>query len=379
MKNNIEELSTMQLFLNKKAKKNKNDLDTDILFEKYMDILFKERVSDLHFSINKDYGEIFYRYNTQLINFDSIDKNIYNNLITKIQILSKIDIINDKDPSDGSFTFLDQRFRVSLIKNIFGVNCVIRKLRRISDLTLNKLNYPEVFIRNIEKIKLLKDGLIIFSGPTGSGKSTSLAFLILEILKSESKKIITIENPLEYHIPGAQQIEIKNDSEKTNIIKNILRHDPDILMTGEIRTEEIAKLTIESSITGHLVFSTIHSNNVFNVINRLIEMGIKKEEILNSIKIIFNQKFVKKVCDCYKNEKNKGCEKCHFTGFSSIIPIFEILEINDYTRELIYKNDFTNVRNSPFYISGENELNKLYINGDILQQDFLSLINENKN
>ncbi|WGS64759.1 GspE/PulE family protein [Marinitoga aeolica] len=378
MKNNLDEISTLQLFYNKKISKNTEikDLNSGMLFEKYMNILLENKVTDLHFSPTVGQTVVSYRFNTTLIEYERISQNSYEKIITKIQVLSGIDIINDKDPSDGSFTFYNHRFRVSLIKNFNGINCVIRKLKNISDLTLDNLNYSEKFINHIERIKTLKSGLILFSGPTGSGKSTALSYILINILKSYPKKIITIENPLEYQIPGAQQIEIRNDSEKTTILKNILRHDPDILMTGEIRTKEIARLTIEAAMTGHLVFSTIHSNNVFNVINRLIEMGISKNDIFNSTKIIFNQNFVKILCDCYINENEKGCKKCHYTGYSGITPIFEILEINELTKAFLKNEDFKSLKNTPFYISYEEELNQLFIKGKISLEDYKSFISD---
>lgn len=376
MKNNLEDMAVQQLYTNKPSNKRIIDISytSTMLFDKYISFLLEKKITDLHFSVTKDAGVILYRYNTMLITLEKIPLNIYEKLITKIQILSGIDIINDKDPSDGSFTFYNQRFRVSMIKNSDGINCVIRKLKDISDLTLNNLNYSNTFINYIEKIKSLKNGLILFSGPTGSGKSTALAYILINILKDYPKKIITLENPLEYKIPGAQQIEIKNDSKKTIILKNILRHDPDILMTGEIRTEEFAKLTIESSMTGHLVFSTIHADNVFNVINRLVEKGVKLNDILSSVKIIFNQNFVKVLCDCYVDENNKGCDKCYNTGYISITPIFEILEINEFTKELLKKNDIINIKNSQFYVSPKEELNHLFVKGLISSNDYKMII-----
>jgi len=372
MKNNLEDIAVQQLYTNKTSDKKIIDISytSTMLFDKYISFLLEKKITDLHFSVIKNIGVISYRYNTMLATLEKIPLNIYEKVITKIQILSGIDIINDKDPSDGSFTFYNQRFRVSMIKNSDGINCVIRKLKNISDLTLDNLNYSNTFINYIEKIKALKNGLILFSGPTGSGKSTALAYILINILKDYPKKIITLENPLEYKIPGAQQIEIKNDSKKTIILKNVLRHDPDILMTGEIRTEEFAKLTIESSMTGHLVFSTIHADNVFNVINRLVEKGIKLNDILSSVKIIFNQNFVKVLCDCYVDENNKGCDKCYNTGYISITPIFEILEINEFTKELLKKKDIINIKNSQFYVSPKEELNHLFVKGLISSNDY---------
>ncbi|SHE53026.1 type IV pilus assembly protein PilB [Marinitoga hydrogenitolerans DSM 16785] len=378
MKNNLEEISVQQLFFNKKIDKGIKikDIDPAILFEKYMGILLEKKVTDLHFSVDKQNSVISYRFNSTLIEFEKIPKKIYDKILTKIQILSKIDVVNDKDPSDGSFAFYNQRFRISLIRNTDGINCVIRKLKDISDLTVENLNYPEKFIDYIEKIKMMKSGLILFSGPTGSGKSTALAYILLDILKYKSKKIITIENPLEYQIPGAQQIEINSDSEKTTLLKNILRHDPDILMTGEIRTEEMSKLTVEAAMTGHLVFSTIHSNDVFNVINRLIEKGIKQNDILNSVKLIFNQNFVKIKCDCYVDENNKGCNKCHNTGYISIKPVFEILEINELTKEYLRKNDIKKIKQTPFYTFYEDELNQLLIKSKISINEYKTFFND---
>ncbi|KLO21112.1 hypothetical protein X275_10410 [Marinitoga sp. 1197] len=379
MKNNLEEIAIQQLYSNKKIHGQfiSTEYNKEILLENYLNLLLQEKITDLHFLAYKDFSLVSYRFNTSLIEFDKISKKNYENILTKIQILSGIDIINDRDPSDGSFTFYNHRFRVSLIKNINGINCVIRKLKDISDLIKENLNYPEIFISYVEKIKLLKNGLVLFSGPTGSGKSTALAYILINLLKDSQKKIITIENPLEYNIPGAQQIEIKDDSEKTTILKNILRHDPDILMTGEIRTEEMAKLTIEAAMTGHLVFSTIHSNNVFNVINRLTEKGIALNDILDSVKIIFNQNFVRLLCDCYIDENNKGCQKCHYTGYKSIKPIFEILEINEFIKEFFREDDISKIKNTTFYTSYESELNNLLVKGLISQKEFKSYMNTN--
>ncbi|APT75246.1 hypothetical protein LN42_01670 [Marinitoga sp. 1137] len=374
MKSKLEKLAIEQLFTNSTVDFFKKTEDTNSSrlssFEDIMMYLLNNNISDLHFSSKKSCVTIYYRYNTELIKLSELEKDEYKKILTKIQIMSKIDIINNRDPADGSFTFLNNYFRVSLINNNYGTNCVIRKLKTINDLTVENLKYPEEFLKSIESIKLHKDGLIIFSGPTGSGKTTSLAFIILQLLKEKTKKIITIENPLEYIIPGAEQIEIKNDSQKTSILKNILRHDPDIIMTGEIRTDEFAKLTLESAMTGHYVFSTIHANNVFNAIQRLELLGLNKSYLLDTLKIIYNQRFVKILCSCNK----KGCETCKYTGYSDIIPVFEILHINEYTKQMILSNKIDEIKNSIFYISPEIQLNRLLIQGKIDTEEYNQFI-----
>ncbi|WP_165145375.1 ATPase, T2SS/T4P/T4SS family [Marinitoga sp. 38H-ov] len=370
MKNRISELATKQLFTNCIVKDNSISSTYKInLFEKYLKLLLEDKVTDLHFSIQNNFGIISYRYNTMLIEYEKLPLEDYNKIITKIQILSGIDIINDRDPADGSFTFYDNRFRVSMIRDFEGINCVIRKLKTISD--LKNLNYSNIFLNYVEKILNMNHGLILFSGPTGSGKTTALAYLLINILKKEPKKIITIENPIEYKIPKIEQIEINNDSKKTSIIKNILRHDPDIIMTGEIRTKEIADITIESAMTGHLVLSTIHANNVFGVIERLKKMGIMEYDILNTVKVIFNQRFVKILCDCYKDKNNKGCEKCRYTGYINITPIFEILEINEHSKKQIKNND---IISDEYYYNPLEEIKQLYIKGKISDSDYKSLL-----
>lgn len=371
MKNKIFELATKQLFSNETIKEKliENTYNQTNLFEKYLKLLLEDKVTDLHFSIQNKQGVVSYRFNTMLIEYEKISIEDYNKIITKIQILSGIDIINDRDPSDGSFTFYNNRFRVSMIKDFEGINCVIRKLKTISD--LKNLDYSPKFLNYIEKISNMKSGLILFSGPTGSGKTTALAYLLLNILNKEHKKIITIENPIEYKIPKIEQIEIYNDSEKTNIIKNILRHDPDIIMTGEIRTKEIANITIESAMTGHLVLSTIHANDAFGVIERLKKFGIEEYDILNTIKVIFNQRFVKILCDCYNDENNKGCEKCHYTGYKNIYPIFEILEINENSKNYINNKDIVNTE---YYYNPIDDIKQLYIKGEISDSDYKSLL-----
>lgn len=333
--------------------------------------------SDIHFENLNNYLKVRFRINGLLKEIIKIDKNFSFPIISKLKILSSLDIIEKRRPQDGRFSLNYKNreidFRISAIPTIDGEKIVIRILDKfynnfsLDDLYLSEKN-QKLFFTAINQ----NSGIILINGPTGSGKSTTL-YSILKYKNSESLNISTVEDPIEYQIEGINQTQCKNDIglDFAFILRALLRQDPDILMIGEIRDKETAEIAVKASLTGHLVFSTIHSNHTLGSINRLINLGIDSYLLSLVLVMIISQRLLRKLCPhCKKidsnylkklnslnyKEKNwdyisfythseKGCEKCMHTGYIGRIPIFEILYFNEDLKNSLIKN-YNNLNSS---------------------------------
>lgn len=328
------------------------------------------KASDIHFENLASYLKIRFRINGLLKEILKIDKNLSSTIISKLKILSSLDIVEKRKPQDGRFSLTYKNreidFRISIIPTINGEKVVIRILDKFSnnfsldDLYLSEKN-KKLFYNAINQ----NNGIILFNGPTGSGKSTTL-YSILKYKNSESLNISTVEDPVEYQIDGLNQIQCKNDIglNFAYILRALLRQDPDVIMIGEIRDKETAEIAVKASLTGHLVFSTIHSNDTLGSINRLINLGIDSYLLSLVLVMLVSQRLVRKLCPHCKivdknyadklislnyNSKNlnnqyfythseKGCENCMNTGYIGRIPIFEILYFDEKAKEILVKN-----------------------------------------
>lgn len=356
-----------------------SDISTSIL-DTIIKIAVKEDISDIHFDPEDNYILIRYRKDGNLFDFLKINLKYAEKVINIIKNISKLDISNKISPQEGRFnkTLYNRKvdFRVSVIQTYMGEKIVIRILDKekfvydISSIGLNKKSC-DYLIRKIS----LSSGLILISGPTGSGKTTSL-YTIIDYLNNESNNIYTIEDPIEYLIKGTNQIQINSNKslEFQEIFKYILRQDPDIIMIGEIRDSSMAKLAIEASLSGHLVLSSIHSNNCLDAILRLTEMGIPLSLINSSLVYLSSQILVKKLCnDCkIKLEENiytsKGCSKC-LNGYKGRLAVHEIIDTDDIFKSNILNQDFLAEYN---YISKSNVyLKKLLKEGIISYEEYI--------
>ena len=315
----------------------------------------EEKASDIHIESYGEYIRIRYRIDGVLIEIGRIKGiEFLQYIISRIKIIADLDIVERRMPQDGRFeiNIQDKKidFRVSIIPTINGEKCVIRILNQnIIDLDIEKLDIDKSDLEKILFQLNKRNGMLLISGPTGSGKTSTL-YSILKRLNTGHENILTVEDPVEYEIAGINQVQSKNEIGRTFavMLRAYLRQDPDILMVGEIRDYETAEIAVKASITGHIVLSTIHTNNSVGGIDRLIDIGIPAYMISASLSGIISQRLVRRLCsDCkikdeywkekikilgydlenYKNIEfytEKGCPKCNHTGYRGRIGIFEV-------------------------------------------------------
>ena len=264
-------------------------------------------------------------------------------VISRIKVMSELDIAERRVPQDGRFKARrDGReidFRVSIMPSVFGEDAVLRILdrRALSDqlqgLTLDALGFSSEMKISLRNLASQPYGMVLVTGPTGSGKTTTLYAVISESNKGQDK-IITIEDPVEYQLPGVLQIPV-NEQKGLSFargLRSILRHDPDRIMVGEIRDPETAEIAIQSALTGHLVYTTVHANNALDVLGRFVHMGIDPYNLVSALNAVMAQRLVRLLCaSC----KGKGCKECRNTGYRGRKAIGELLVLNDEMRELI--------------------------------------------
>lgn len=331
----------------------------------------KTKVSDVHLESDAHGLVIKYRLDGVLTTIAKVDGlQIAEQVLSRIKVMSELDIAERRIPQDGRFKVSIQGrevdFRVSIMPNIFGEDAVLRVLDRTTitnkstSLTLEQLGFDSITIAQIRKMANEPYGMMLVTGPTGSGKTTTLYASISEINHGQDK-IITIEDPVEYQLSGVLQIPVNEKKGLTFArgLRSILRHDPDKIMVGEIRDPETAQIAIQSALTGHLVFTTVHANNVFDVISRFTHMNIDGYSLVSALNGIISQRLIRVICsECstddlpsqellmlsalsnidicdYQFRKGLGCGHCRGTGFKGRKAIAEILDLNDEIRELI--------------------------------------------
>ena len=329
------------------------------------------RASDIHIETSLDGVDIKYRIDGVLYKAnETIDLHFQSPIISRLKVMSELDISERRIPQDGRFKIrfgeksID--FRVSIMPSSLGEDAVIRILDKESiasdmkGLTLENLGVSDREIKRLRKKIREPYGMVLVTGPTGSGKTTTLYAALTEIHTGDDK-IITIEDPVEYMLRGVLQIPVNEKKGLTFAkgLRSILRHDPDKIMVGEIRDSETAQIAVQSALTGHLVFTTVHANNVFDVIGRFIHMGIDPYNFVSCLNCVLAQRLVRKVCMAcrrpitYSDEElreggvdpeqfrdltlyeSTGCEECHGTGYRGRVAIVELLELNDQIRDLI--------------------------------------------
>lgn len=317
----------------------------------------KDRASDIHLESHEHSLVIRFRIDGILIDKHTMHAERALQIISRIKIIAHIDIAKKRIPQDGKFSFIiDERsvdFRVSTFPTVFGEKIVIRILDKENKIvSLDNLGFDHEILAQLKKIILKPYGLILVTGPTGSGKTTTL-YGIISMLNNRQKNIITLEDPVEYFIDGITQSQINNEAGFTFAkgIRSMLRQDPDIIMVGEIRDKESAKIAIEASLTGHLVLSTLHTNDAPSAIVRLMDMDIEPYLLNSSLLAVVAQRLVRKVCGSCKTAynatmngndailfKGSGCKHCNFMGTTQRIGLFELLVIDEELRQ-VFKQD----------------------------------------
>jgi type II secretory ATPase GspE/PulE/Tfp pilus assembly ATPase PilB-like protein len=331
----------------------------------------QRRASDIHIETGDDAVHVKYRIDGVLQKaMNPIDKRHHSTIISRIKVMAELDIAEKRVPQDGRFRLrlrgktID--FRVSIMPSVHGEDAVIRILdkesmsEQFTELRLDILGWPEYEMKRFRKFIREPYGMVLVTGPTGSGKTTTLYAALSEI-KTVEDKIITIEDPVEYQLRGITQIPINEKKGLTFArgLRSILRHDPDKIMVGEIRDPETAQIAIQSALTGHLVFTTVHANNVIDVLGRFLNMGVEAYQFVSALNCVLAQRLVRKICeDCKRPAKitrelliesaldpnlidtqvfyeGEGCIECGGTGFKGRTAICELMDLSDRVRDMI--------------------------------------------
>ena len=334
---------------------------------------YKMKASDIHLEPLERRFRVRYRIDGVLREMESPPKYLQSNIISRIKIMSRMDLSEKRIPQDGRIQVMVQGvsidLRVSDIPTTHGESIVMRILDKSSiQLDIPQLGFYTDDQEKIDKIIGLPDGIFLVTGPTGSGKTTSL-YAFLNTINTPNRKIITVEDPVEYQLAGINQVQVNPAVQMTfaNALRAMLRQAPNIIMVGEIRDLETAEIAINASLTGHLVFSTLHTNDAPSAVTRLIDMGVKPFLVASSVRAIMAQRLVRRVCkkcaqpytptadeirllgldeDFIKNStfmKGRGCSACGHTGYKGRMGIYEIFILQEEIQNLIYGKAASNV------------------------------------
>jgi len=315
--------------------------------------------SDIHLEPFENLFRVRYRKDGVLFDAESPPKALEPAVLSRLKIMARMDIAERRLPQDGRFRLKfqgrDIDFRVSTLPNLFGESMVIRILdRERVILDLEGLGFPADILAEFDRLIHKPYGMILVTGPTGSGKTTTL-YAALERINSVEKKIITVEDPVEYRMAGVIQMQVKPDIGLTFArgLRHIVRQDPDVILVGEIRDRETAEIAIHAALTGHLVFSTLHTNDAPGAVTRLLEMGIEDYLLSSALLGVLAQRLVRLICPQCKVPappgegvawaegatvyRGRGCEACAHTGYQGRTGIYELLVMNDALRQLILR------------------------------------------
>ncbi|MEW6188415.1 MAG: type II secretion system ATPase GspE [Thermodesulfobacteriota bacterium] len=323
----------------------------------------ENRASDIHIEPFEDELKVRYRIDGVLHDIESLPKNLQAAILSRIKIMAKLNIAEKRLPQDGRIKLKVMEkeidLRVSTIPVLYGEGVVMRILQKEGiTIDLNLLGFAPRTLSLFDQLITKSNGIILVTGPTGSGKTTTL-YGALDKINSPDKKIITVEDPIEYQLKGINQIQVKPQIglNFAGTLRHIVRHDPDIIMIGEIRDLETAEIAIQSALTGHLVFSTLHTNDAPSAITRLLDMGVESFLLSSTIRGVLAQRLVRLICPVCKTVdpapavpeewvhlqvgdmgtlyRGAGCERCAGTGYWGRIGIFELFLIDDLIRRMI--------------------------------------------
>ena len=334
----------------------------------------ERRASDIHIEPFEKEFRVRYRIDGILYNVDSPPVQLKPAIISRVKLMAKLNIAERRLPQDGRIKLKvlgkEIDLRVSTLPTLYGESVVMRILDKSDSslFDLQKLGFPESMLSKMEKLTSVPHGILLVTGPTGSGKSTTL-YSAMKRINLPDKKIITIEDPVEYQMDGINQIHVNTQIGLTFAagLRHIVRQDPDVIMIGEIRDLETAEIAIRSALTGHLVFSTLHTNDAPSAITRLVDMGVENYLLSSCLIGVLAQRLVRIICKHCKAEypanpenlralglalnggrpvtlyKGAGCESCGFTGYESRKGIFELMEPDDEIRKMVVSNESSNV------------------------------------
>ena len=352
-----------------------------------IDTAYHMRASDIHVEPMADRVRIRYRVDGVCLEKDNIPKNMQAPLVTRFKILSGMDIAEKRLPQDGrikrTIAGSDIDFRVSSLPGVHGPSVVLRILRPDAvNIGIESLGFEQDNYEEFQGIIKRPNGIFLVTGPTGSGKTTTL-YAALQELNKPDKKIITAEDPVEYNFAGMNQCQVKEEIGLTfdKILRSMLRQAPNIILIGEIRDGEVADIAIQAALTGHLVFSTLHTNDACSAVTRLIDMGVKPFLVASSIQAIMAQRLIRVICKkCKVVDENPnpqhlrllgvdpaeikkrpiykgaGCSACQNTGYRGRLGVFEMIEMNNELRELSFKRAPTSALRKAAKASGMRTL-----------------------
>lgn len=337
------------------------------LLDLLMEYAYSMHASDVHLEPEPESVRVRFRIDGYLQDMARIPATIHQEVISRIKVMSGLRTDEHSLPQDGRFKIrlegaIDIDVRVSVMPTYYGENAIMRILVETQKFSLETLGIAESDLARIKKAMEKPYGMILANGPTGSGKSTTL-YTILKKLDRPESSIITIEDPLEYSLPGTTQIQVNNQVGLTfaSGLRSILRQDPNVIMVGEIRDQETASIAVNAALTGHLVLSTLHTNDAATTFPRLIDMGVPPFLVASTINIAMGQRLVRLLCQACKKERPlteaehksvreilpeldisttvffspQGCGVCNGTGYAGRIGIREVLDVNDEVRHLI--------------------------------------------
>jgi general secretion pathway protein E len=321
----------------------------------------EKRASDIHIEPFEKEFRIRYRIDGVLVNQDSPPRELKAAIISRVKLMAKLNIAERRLPQDGRIKIKtlgrEVDLRVSTLPTLYGESVVMRLLDRSAGdfYDLERLGFDEHMLARMEYYTSLPHGIFLVTGPTGSGKSTTL-YSALKRINQSDKKIITIEDPVEYQMDGINQIHVNPQIGLTFAagLRHIVRQDPDVIMVGEIRDRETADIAIRAALTGHFVYSTLHTNDAPSAISRLTDMGVENYLITSSLVAVLAQRLVRVICAQCKQPagtaitpdgdtidvfRGAGCENCFHTGFRGRVGIFELMELNEELRGIIMRNE----------------------------------------
>ncbi len=335
------------------------------LVNQFLTKAVEEGASDIHIEPLAENLQVRFRVDGVLREHATPPKNIQSSIISRVKIMARMDIAERRLPQDGRIRIKisgkDIDLRVSCLPTVYGESVVMRILDRSNiSFSLGSLGFPELEKNAFEEMIRLPYGIILVTGPTGSGKTTTL-YAALNTINAIDKKIITIEDPVEYELDGINQVQVNSKAGLgfANGLRSIVRQDPDVILIGEIRDRETADIAIQSALTGHLVFSTLHTNDAAGAVTRLVEIGVEDYLLSSSLVAIMAQRLVRVLCPVCKEAfvpdaavlqrlklpfavtesepvyRPKGCKECSFSGFRGRVGIFELLPVTDAVRSLI--------------------------------------------
>jgi type IV pilus assembly protein PilB len=326
----------------------------------------RDKASDIHIEPQEKSLVIRYRIDGELRRIMTPPKKSHQAILTRIKILSDLDIAERRLPQDGrmgvKIAGREVDVRVSILPTVFGEKAVLRILdKEAFDRTIGNIGFSATAMRIFERQIHKPYGMVIVTGPTGSGKSTTL-YSAIQSVKDVSRNIITVEDPVEFHIDGVSQVHVRSKVGLTfaSALRSILRQDPDVILIGEIRDQETADIAVKMSLTGHMVFSTLHTNDAVSTITRFIDIGTPPLLLGSCLNLIIAQRLVRRICKFCRKEyipdravllnlhttlppgakffRGEGCVHCHGSGFDGRIPLFEMIEITPNIRRLIHQS-----------------------------------------